>query len=221
VVTVTETPDLLHLLADEHRDLTAATRRLRQGRRGQGRDAVRRTGVRIVEHELVHRLLAHPLLRRDRWGRQLFKDRREEQVLLADRLRRVLARAGGDEVLLDLAADPPRAVRSSIARHLPSTTADPTSGLDLQLVEHTDREEILEFPHLRHVASRDELHELATRRGELREVLIPRLQADPRLLEGTWATAARRDLPSLLRLPDEVVAWIPDLRASRRRAAAH
>jgi hypothetical protein len=52
-------------------------------------------------------------------------------------------------------------------------------------------------------------------------VLIPRLQADPRLLEGTWATAARRDLPSLLRLPDEVVAWIPDLRASRRRAAAH
>jgi hypothetical protein len=221
VVDVTGTPDLLHLLADEHRDLTAATRRLRQGRRGQGRDAVRRTALRVVEHELAHRLLVHPLLRRDRWGRHLFADRREEQLLLADRLRRLLLQAPEGEVLIDLVAEPPRVARGLRARPFPTSGADPAAGLDLQLVEHTDREEILEFPHVRHLASRDELTLLGPRRHELREVVLAQLRAEPRVLDGRWATTARRDLPDLLGLPDEVVLGIPDLAPGRRPTVTH
>jgi hypothetical protein len=203
--------DLLHLLADEHRDLTNATRRLRQGRRNQSEDAVRRTALRIVEHELAHRLLVHPLLRRDRYGRRLFGDRREEQLLLADRLRRLVEQASGPDAVIDLTTEPPRALLGLRARQA-APTGDPAAGLDLQFVEHSDREEILDFPHVRHLSSRDELVALAPPRRELHDVLAGRLDRDPAIVaSGRWATTARRDLPELLALPDELVAVIPDL----------
>jgi hypothetical protein len=210
--------DLLHVLADEHRDLTHATRRLRQGRRNQTEDAVRRTAVRIVEHELAHRLLVHPLLRRDRYGRRLFGERREEQLLLADRLRRLVAHATEPDAVIDLTTDQPRALLGLRSRR-GTPAGDPAAGLDLQFVEHSDREEILDFPHVRHLSSRDELIALAPARGELRDVLFARLDRDLTMVtSGGWATTARRDLPELLALPDELVAVIPDLAPHRSPA---
>jgi hypothetical protein len=211
--------DLLHVLADEHRDLTHATRRLRQGRQSQTEDLVRRTALRIVEHELAHRLLVHPLLRRDRYGRRLFGERREEQLLLADRLRWLLAHASEDGRVIDLTSEPPRTLRGLRARRT-TPAGDPAAGLDLQLVEHSDREEILDFPHVRHLSSRDELVALAPPRRELRDVLTARLDRDPTVLtNGSWASTARRDLPELLALPDDLVAVIPDLAPHRSPAA--
>lgn len=210
--------DLLDVLADEHRDLTHTTRRLRQGGRDQAQPGIRRAATRIIEHELAHRLLVHPLLRRDRYGRRLFGERREEQLLLADRLRRALVTTGEDDVLIDLTSVPPRPVLGLRARRA-SPPEDPAAGLDLQLVEHTDREEIVDFPHVRHLTSRDELVALVRPRHDLRAVLIARLERDPSLLaDGRWATTARRDLPELLMLPDEIVAVVPDL-APRRSSA--
>jgi hypothetical protein len=211
--------DLLHVLADEHRDLTQATRRLRQGRRNQAEDAVWRTAVRIAEHELAHRLLVHPLLRRDRYGRRLFGERREEQLLLADRIRWLLAHASETDEVIDLTTAQPRALRGLRSRQA-TPTGDPAAGLDLQFVEHSDREEILDFPHVRHLSSRDELLALVPPRRELREVVTAKLEDAPALLtSGRWATTARRDLPGLLALPDELVAVVPDLAPHRSPAA--
>jgi hypothetical protein len=211
--------DLLDVLADEHRDLTQATRRLRQGRRNQAEDAVQRTALRIAEHELAHRLLVHPLLRRDRYGRRLFNERREEQLLLADRIRWLLTHASEADEVIDLTTAQPRALRGLRSRRA-TPTGDPAAGLDLQFVEHSDREEILDFPHVRHLSSRDELIALAPPRRELREVLTATLEGDRTLLtSGGWATTARRDLPELLSLPDELVAVIPDLAPHRSPAA--
>jgi hypothetical protein len=181
------TRDLLHQLADEHRDLTDASRRLHH-LLGIPGDALRSTAARIVEHELAHRLLVHPLLRRDRRGRKLFSDRREEQLLLADRLGRTLALAQADP------QDP-----------------DVARTLDLQLVEHTDREEILEFPHLRHITSGDELVALGELHAKLRAALRHALERDDSLVvDGSWASAPRSELPELLQLPEDLVIVLPD-----------
>lgn len=205
--------DLLHVLAHEHRDLTASSRRLRQGRRAQARDGVPRAATRIVEHELVHRLLVHPLLRRDQWGRRLLADRREEQVLVADRLRRVLRHPS-------IAVRPATWGHGTVGVH--RSTTDPIAALDLQLVEHTDREEILEFPHVRHVAGADELAALGDVRRRLRPVLLDRLRgSDSLVADGGWASTSRLELPGLLELPDDLVVVLPDLSGTTDAAVLH
>ncbi|MEX1162781.1 MAG: hypothetical protein WEB03_04300 [Nitriliruptor sp.] len=191
------TADLLHQLADEHRDLAAAARSLRQPGRDIGTDAVRRTTASIVEHELAHRLLVHPLLRRETWGQRILTDRREEQLLLAERLRRLLAPG-----------------RSTITRAGPPETrnVDATEILDLQLTEHTDREEILDFPHLRHVTTFAELSTLGELRGRLGAVLRQRLEIDRTLTEdGRWATAPRRELAQLVGLDEDIIIDLPSV----------
>ncbi|MEX1177335.1 MAG: hypothetical protein WEB09_02630 [Nitriliruptor sp.] len=195
--------DLLHQLADEHRDLAAASDHLRAAGHDLDPQVVRDAAVRIAEHELAHRLLVHPLLGREGWGHRIFTERREEQLLLAERLRRAL-------------------VPTAPARRwgVASAAAEPDLGvlLDAELTEHTDREEILDFPHLRHVTSFGELSALGELRGRLRTVLRGRLEERPELIaEATWATASRRALPELLELPEDIVI---DLPALEREAAA-
>lgn len=193
--------DLLLQLALEHRDLDAISRALCRRRADLDPEQVRLAAVTIVEHELAHRLLVHPLLRRDHRGRALFGERREEQLLLADRLRHALRQveAASDD-------DPRR---------------DPVAGLDHQLVAHADREEIVSFPHVRRVADPDELRELGALRQRLQEIVVERLLAeDSPVVDGRWASAPRRDLPELLELPDDLVIELPDLETSRPTASA-
>lgn len=188
--------DLLNHLADEHRDLTTAVRGLRQLAREQRDTALRGTAARIVEHELIHRLLIHPLLRRESWGRRIFTDRREEQLLLGERLRRILT-----------SPNQPSARWGAVGR----CEEDDEASLDLQLVEHTDREEILEFPHLRHVSSAEELAELGRVQTRLRSEVRARLNTDPSLIDqALWATTPRRELPELLELPEDLVIVLPE-----------
>ncbi len=199
------TGDLLHQLADEHRDLAAASRSLTQPGRGTGIDVVRRTAARIVEHELAHRLLVHPLLHRESWGQRIFTDRREEQLLLAERLRGLLA--------------PSRPTRLGP----PAARVAATEILDHQLTEHTDREEILDFPHLRRITPFAELSSLGELRGRLRQVIGERLEADPTVIEdGRWATTPRRELPELLGLDEDLVIDLPtaERAAEAERAAS-
>lgn len=195
--------DLLVELSLEHRELTQAAEELRQQSEQVSAEAVRDAAVRIVEHELAHRLLVHPLLRRDRRGRQLFGERREEQLLLADRLRHALTAV--------------RAVPRGEAP--PDRGVDAVSGLDQQLVAHTDREEIIAFPHLRRIVDREELTELGEVRRHIREVVSQRLMAeDSPVVDGSWASVARRDLPALLDLPEDLVIEIPDLEVPQHPA---
>lgn len=198
--------DLLLQLALEHRDLTAISQMLRERRGELDPDEVRLAAVTIVEHELAHRLLVHPLLRRDGRGRSLFGERREEQLLLADRLRHALAEA-------DAAADD--------AATAGTTPRSRVSGLDHQLVAHADREEIVAFPHVRRVADADELRELGALRQRLRDVVAARLLSeDSPVVDGTWASTPRRELPELLELPDDLVIDLPDLETARPTASA-
>lgn len=193
---VAETEDLLIQLALEHRDLTAVSNDLRRRSREVTLDDLRVATVAIVEHEIAHRLLVHPLLRRDRRGRSVFSERREEQLLLADRLRHVLGDAEPDDD----------------ARR----RGDPVAGLDHQLVAHADREEIVAFPHVRRVSDQDELDELGGVRRRLRSVVGERLLADDSpAVDGRWATTPRRQLPELLELPDDLVIDLPDLERAR------
>ncbi len=193
--------DLLLQLSLEHRDLTTASRQLRDRVAGGAQDAVRDAAARIVEHELAHRLLVHPLLRRDGWGCRLFEERREEQLLLADRIQHALIVAG-------IIASPPVDEHDDL--QVVIDPVDVVAGLDDQLVEHTDREEILAFPHLRHLASAAELETLGMVRHRLAGILRPQLAAAASpVADGGWATVARRDLPGLLELPDDLVAELP------------
>jgi hypothetical protein len=190
---VRRTKDLLLQLALEHRDLAGRARALRQRWSEDPVEALRDAATGIVEHELAHRLLVHPLLRLDARGRLLFQERREEQLLLADRLRHALVVAG----------------------IVPSEEDDPlgpaaVTGLGDEFVAHTDREEILAFPHLRRLVRPDQLLELGALRGRLRGLVGARLTADRSpVSDGRWATVARRDLPDLLDLPDDLVEALP------------
>lgn len=187
--------DLLLQLALEHRDLTHATRRLRRGSDDRSSEALRAIAVPVVEHEIAHRLLVHPLLARDGRGRTLLRERREEQRLIADRLRHLLATEASGR------ADD---------RHPPHREL--ATSLDDQLVEHTDREEIVAFPHVRRVASAEELVELGSLRPRVREVVSARLEADDTpIRDGRWADVPRDELLSLFDLRESLVIEIPDL----------
>lgn len=185
--------DLLVELSLEHRELTRVSAELR--RRGdEAADAVRAITIDLVEHELAHRLLVHPLLRRDERGRLLFTERREEQLLLADRLRHALATT--------------RALADG-RRHAPTRVV---VGLDQQLVAHTDREEIVSFPHVRRVVDREELARLGALRRHLGDAVRRRLSDDDApVVDGSWATTSRRDLPELLDLDHDLIIELPDL----------
>ncbi|WP_052664939.1 hypothetical protein [Nitriliruptor alkaliphilus] len=195
-----EPTDLLVELSLEHRELTRASADLR--RRGDHTaDAVRAITIDLVEHELAHRLLVHPLLRRDERGRLLFTERREEQLLLADRLRHALATTQGDG-----------------ARHVPEHVVE---GLDQQLVAHADREEIVCFPHVRRVVDRDELARLGALRRPLGDAIRRRLDDDDTpVVDGSWATTSRRDLPALLDLDHDLIIELPDLATPEGAASA-
>jgi hypothetical protein len=185
--------DLLRQLALEHRDLTQATRMLRRG--GDEPDALRRTAATIVEHEIAHRVLVHPLLARDERGRTLLAERREEQLLLAGWLRHLLT--GEPRGSEDRSRWSPR---------------DAATGLDDQLVGHTDREEILAFPHVRRLARAGELDELGSLRARVREVLSTSLAADDTPIhDGRWASVPRDDVLTLFGLRESLVIEIPDL----------
>lgn len=195
--------DLLLQLALEHRELAQASRLLRQRGRDLTRTALLEAAIRIVEHELAHRLLVHPLLRRDGRGRELFSERREEQLLLADRLRHLLAAIPGN------AQEGTDVLRT-----------DPVVRLDQQLAAHTDREEIVSFPHLRRAVDTDELAELGGLRLRLRDLLLGRLSSSAEAIaDGSWADVPRRDLPQLLDLPEDLVIALPDLAAEDRTPA--
>jgi hypothetical protein len=199
--------DLLLQLALEHRELTNASRFLRQRGPDLTRGALRDAAIRIVEHELAHRLLVHPLLRRDHRGRQLFRERREEQLLLADRLRHLLATTPESA--------PPNDRRTR------RVGTDPVLRLDQQFAAHADREEIVSFPHLRRLVEPDELAELGAQRLRQREHVTARLTAPGSPVDdGSWADAPRRDLPQLLELPEDVIITIPDLEPSGPLASA-
>lgn len=187
--------DLLRQLALEHRDLTHATRVLRRGGGDRSPDGLRRIAATIVEHEVAHRLLVHPLLARDDRGRTLLRERREEQRLLADRLRHLLAgEPSGSEAR---------------GRWSPP---DPATGLDDQLVEHTDREEIVAFPHVRRLAGAGELDELGALRDRVREVVSAALAADDTpIRDGRWASAPRDELLALFDLRESLGIEGPDL----------
>lgn len=187
--------DLLRQLALEHRDLTHATRVLRRGDGDRSPDALRRTAATIVEHEIAHRVLVHPLLARDERGRTLLHERREEQLLLAGWLRHLLTgQPTGSE---------------GRGRRSPR---DAASGLDDQLVEHTDREEIVAFPHVRRLAAAGELDELGSLRARVREVVSSSLAADDSPIDdGRWASAPRDELLTLFGLRESLVIEIPDL----------
>lgn len=188
--------DLLRQLALEHRDLTLATRDLRRGDGDRSPDVLRRTAATIVEHEIAHRLLVHPVLARDERGRTLLRERREEQLLLAGRLRHLLT-------------DEPRGCEDHGRRSPPR---DAASGLDDQLVEHTDREEIVAFPHVRRLAGAGELDELGSLRGRVREVVSTSLaQDDTPIRDGSWASAPRDELLTRFDLCESLVIEIPDL----------
>lgn len=205
--------DLLLQLSWEHRDLAAAARALRHRAPDLDADTVEDTIAGLVEHELAHRLLVHPLLRRDGRGRLLFEERREEQLVLADRIRHLLVAA-------DLAAD--------IAAHGSSEVDDLEVLVDLpevvchlddEFVEHADREEILAFPHLRRLATAEELLTLGALRTRLGALVRPRLALDgPLIAAGRWATAARRLLPELLGLPEDVTTELPTTTSVREHA---
>lgn len=187
--------DLLRQLALEHRDLTHATRVLRRGGGDRSPEALRAMAATIVEHEVAHRLLVHPLLARDDRGRTLLRERREEQLLLAGRLRHLLtSQPTGSE---------------GRGRWSPR---DAASGLDDQLVEHTDREEIVAFPHVRRLARAGELDELGSLRDHVREVVSTSLAADDTpIRDGRWASAPRDELLALFDLGEDLVIEIPDL----------
>jgi hypothetical protein len=185
VVATRRRQDLLQQLAVEHRELAAGWAAQLSG---DGSDEQRRAVAdRIVEHELAHRLLVHPLLQRDDRGRALLGERREEQLLLADRLGRFLA-AGA-------------AVRA----------------FEDEFTAHTDREEILSFPHLRRTVGEVELRCLGELRSPLRGAIEAALDRQPRLTtHGRWATLPRHELREALELPDEVLEGLPPSSAPRR-----
>lgn len=181
--------DVLEQLAVEHRSLTSRSRELRCA---TDRDDLITLATAVVEHELVHRLLEHPLLRRDERGRMLFEERREEQLLLADRLVRALEGTQGTRTI---------------------------AAFDDEFAAHTDREEILSLPHARREATTDELARLGELRRRLRPLCLDALEEDPQLItRGQWATAPRHRLPDLLGLPSELVDELPF--ADTRRTTA-
>jgi hypothetical protein len=186
---VRDDADLLEQLAVEHRDLTTRSRRLR---RESETDELWRLARDVVEHELAHRLLVHPLLRRDDRGLSLFEERREEQLLLADRLGHTLA------------ASEPRARARAIA------------DFDAEFAAHTDREEILSIPHLRREVAALELRELGAVRQELRPLVLAGLASDPRsVTHGRWSTVPRHELAGLLGLPPALTSRFPLATAGR------
>jgi hypothetical protein len=186
-VPVQDDADVLEQLAGEHRDLTTRSSDLR---RDGDQQALRSLATAVAEHEIAHRLLVHPLLRRDERGLSLFEDRREEQLLLADRLGRALTAGGTDSRAL--------------------------GTFDREFASHTDREEILSFPHLRREVTPDELRELGDLRRRLRPICLAALEDDPRVVtHGRWATVPRHELPPLLGVPDELVEALPLATAGR------
>lgn len=183
-VTTTPQQDLLQQLALEHRELPSRWADLAADATAERRRA---TADRIVEHELAHRLLVHPLLQRDDRGRALLGERREEQLLLADPLGRVLAAASSPRQLVD------------------------------EFTAHTDREEILVFPHLRRTATREELRALGALRPQLRDAVLAALDRLPRFTtHGRWATVPRHELAAELELPGELVEALPSGRPRER-----
>jgi hypothetical protein len=192
---VRDPSDLLIQLALEHRDLTHATRALRRRTGDRSVEAVRRIAIPIVEHEVAHRLLVHPLLARDERGRSLLRERREEQRLLAGRLRQLLSAE-------------PRGPNSSGRR----PPRDAATALDDDLVEHTDREEIVAFPHVRHLATAEELHEIGSLRPTVREAVSALLDEDDApIRDGRWAELPRDELLPLFDLRENLVIEVPDL----------
>jgi hypothetical protein len=188
-LSVREDVDLLDQLAVEHRDLSSRSRRLR---REAATDDLWVLARDVVEHELAHRLLVHPLLRRDDRGLSLFEERREEQLLLADRLGHALA-----------------------ARE-PSARARAIATFDAEFAAHTDREEILSIPHLRREVSALELRELGKVRQDLQPLTRSAISDEPRLVtHGRWSTVPRHELAGLLDLPESLTARFPLATAGR------
>jgi hypothetical protein len=188
-LSVREDEDLLDQLAAEHRDLSSRSRRLR---REGATDDLWLLARDVVEHELAHRLLVHPLLRRDDRGLSLFEERREEQLLLADRLGHALA------------ADEPTARTRAIAT------------FDAEFAAHTDREEILSIPHLRREVSALERRELGGARQDLQPRTLAAISREPRLVtHGRWSTVPRHELAGLLDLPESPTARFPLATAGR------
>lgn len=230
------TTDVLEQLAGEHRSLTSRSQALC---RDEGQDDLTSLATAIVEHELVHRLLEHPLLRRDVRGGLLFQERREEQLLLAARLVRILDHDLGDAVGARAGSQTDvrrgRHVRAGVQTggrcdvH-PSRRSDvrtdgrsdrrpsvgPIELFDAEFAAHTDREEILSFPHLRREVPAGEFRRLGALRQRLRPLCLAALEDDPDLVtQGLWATAPRHELPGLLGLPADLIEELPVVQSRR------
>ena len=140
--------DLLCALAREHRDLDAlATWLIRRPPRPSDRGTIDRFLQQMTLHEVAEEVLLGPVMDAVLDGSGLATQRDVEQLALL---------ATSDQL-----------------RDLPTLAVDDLRGLHQRFVEHSDREELEVFPHLRHVLSPRQLASGWQQLERLRRRMLP------------------------------------------------